>query len=339
LCSAVAKAPPGKVLHFLLGNNVCCEGSAMEGADALASLIVDKRQTIQTWYLAGNAIDSDAIGTIARAFQQNDSADALWLKRNPIKAQGAAHLGSMLLVNTSLQLLDLNNTGLLDDGVAALLNPLIASKERVHLRHLYLGANGISDQGAETISRFIEAHPYALETLYLQMNPLGSSGAVRIANALTRAAACLNGTTPALKRLSLASCRLDDTALAAVVRAAEACGLVCLDVGYYKSTRALGERPNEFSSEGAAQLAQLARKCLDLRFLGVAHAGCEPSLALLRQTSQERGDLWLEDGIRDNKSITRIGTVHGGMSRHQVRVGIRHPAIVEHIDSVYRGKM
>jgi hypothetical protein len=100
------------------------------------------------------------------------------------------------------------------------------------------------------------------------MNPIGSSGAVHIADALTHAATPLNGTTPALNRLSLASCRLDDTALTAVARAAKACAFLCLDVGRCKSTLALGERPNVLSSEGAAKLAQMAHKCSALRFLG-----------------------------------------------------------------------
>jgi NLR family CARD domain-containing protein 3 len=339
LCSAVAKGPPGKVRHFLLGNNVCCEASPTEGAESLASLIADRRQGIQTWYLAGNAINEESIRIIAHAFEDNAAAEALWLKRNPIRAGGAAHLAKMLTVNTSLTLLDLSNTGLLDDGVAALLNPLINCKTRVHLRHLYLGGNGITATGAETIARFIEAHPYALETLYLPMNRIGNAGAVRIAEALAQTAERAGGCQPALKRLSFASCRLDESGLDSMSRAAEVCQLVCLDIGYYKATRDLGERANSFASTSEAQIARLVNSCPGLRFLGVTHAFNAQALSWLRAAARLRGGLWLEDGFGNGAPALPIPAARGGMCDKDMRAGIRHPECAVHIDSIYRDKM
>jgi hypothetical protein len=121
------KIPTWESSAFSTEQQCLLRRSAKAGADALASLDLDKSQTIQTWYLAENAINGDSMGSVTGAFQLNNTADSLCLNRNPIKADGATHLGRMLLFNMSLQLLDLNNTGLLNDGVAAQRNPLILS--------------------------------------------------------------------------------------------------------------------------------------------------------------------------------------------------------------------
>jgi hypothetical protein len=74
LCEAVERpfmadhAPRrGRVRHFLLGNNIACEGDAIAGAKAMARLIANPRAEIETWYLAGNSIGPEAMGILANA--------------------------------------------------------------------------------------------------------------------------------------------------------------------------------------------------------------------------------------------------------------------------------
>lgn len=54
------------------------------------------------------------------ALAGNVHARALWLKRNALGTGGAAHLGRMLATNRTLELLDVHNTGLFDEGIEAL---------------------------------------------------------------------------------------------------------------------------------------------------------------------------------------------------------------------------
>lgn len=334
LCEAVANSPPGKVRHFLLGNNVSCQGSPEIGARALASLIASETLQIETWYLAGNAITSDAVEVLARAFEKNKTANALWLKRNPLKASGAAHIGQCLTVNTSLQILDLDNTGLLDEGVAALLEPLTRSTSRCHLRHLYLNGNGITIKGAKCISRFLKTHPQALETLYLSMNCICTEGAKEIAKALLRTAKS-SEQRPALKRLNLASCRITSEALPDIFEAARVCQMICVDLGSHKATRDLGEKHNRFIGDGINHLVAgvnsvMSLRCLDVEKCGLSNEHVEP----LRKAANSRGDIALRDGIKEKLGV--MSPVQGNVSKQELREGIRHPKEIRNIDSVYR---
>lgn len=332
LCEAISKAPVGKVRHFLLGNNICCQEDAEMPSSAIASLIEDPQKCIETWYLAGNCIDEVAIKRLADAFCCNTFARSLWLKRNPIKASGAGHLANMLCRNSTLKLLDLHNTGLLDDGIERLLRPLVNHEAELGVEHLYIDANGITEIGAQVIASFIQAWPNQLETLYLSMNRIGDTGTIAICNALVDARKKL-GHAPRLKRLSLSSCRMTHEGLQAAVKAAKACELLCLDVGYYKATRDMGERSNSFERPSVEVLQNLMHDAPSLRFLGVARCGLHDYVHELRASAHERGKLWLADGLDFNSH-----QACGGMSASEVRLGVRHPQCVQHIDSIYRGK-
>lgn len=335
LCDSVrASRASGKVRHFLLGNNVCCADDPEGGALALASLMKDPELPIETWYLAGNAINARAMSILGRSLEQNLFAKALWLKRNPLKAAGAIAVGNILVKSKSLSLLDLYNTGLLDDGIENLLLPLAAEDGlRLPLAHLYLGACGISQRGANAIAKFLRSSAARnLETLYLSMNRIGSNGANEIARSLCHLATETKR-VPSLKRLSLASCRVTYDALPAIVDAAIACEMVCLDLGWYKATADIGERPNAFYSAAMKELLRLVRSVPSLRYLSVTRTGLEVNdiLQLRSVSSKSNPRLWLEDGLKDN--------LRGGQTKKEIRAGVQHPKCVTNIDSIYRGKM
>lgn len=106
--------------------------------------LMSSNQPIETWYLAGNCIDSDCVALLAKGLEQNTAANALWLKRNPIMKEGAVHLSRMFSINSTLTLIDLHNTGLFDEGIAA-----ICTSSPCVLKHMYLDANGITTKGNE----------------------------------------------------------------------------------------------------------------------------------------------------------------------------------------------
>ncbi|CAF4676848.1 unnamed protein product, partial [Didymodactylos carnosus] len=119
---------------------------------------------------------------------------ALWLKRNPILAAGAVHVSKMLSLNKYLQILDLANTGLLDDGCETLFNGL---KSNQTLKHLYIDTNGLTVRSGQIIRAHFELGYNHLETLYLSCNRMGNRGTEEIAEGLKH--------DKYLKRLSLAS--------------------------------------------------------------------------------------------------------------------------------------
>ncbi len=327
LCDAVA-ASPGRVKHFLLGNNVCCQQNPMDAARALGRLMSDDSLPIQTWYLAGNAIGADATKVLTEALSHSRYTKALWLKRNPIKVAGAAHLSRLLLVNDTIRLLDLHNTGLLDTGVEALLRPIVEQKRPIALRHLYLDANGISEIGAYWIARLITAHPYALESLYVTMNPIGNAGAHIILRAIIDAC---DDNGCALRRLAMSSCNLSDSVVCKVAEAAKKAGLKYLGLGYYKATHDIGERGNRFTSEGVTPLVELVNDSDDLRCLEIKFSCVADGVERLRNAARLKGTVWLDDGLD--------APVTGNITKAQQRAGIRHPPCVVNIDSIYRGKM
>lgn len=237
LCEAVKSnvLRSGFVRHFLLGNNIACKGDHVESAEAMASLMRDERVSIETWYLAGNEIGPRCIDVLSTALEQDTHAKALWLKRNPVLVEGAARLGRMLTVNRSLVLLDLHNCGLLDAGVKAFVDA--CGEAPLCLQHLYLDSNGITAEGGKTLAVFAARNKNVLQSLYVSINRLGDEGVLAIAGAL-------EGST-SLKRFWTGSNGITDAAmprLAAIVMTWTS--LLALDVGYYKSTFHMGERPN-----------------------------------------------------------------------------------------------
>lgn len=234
-----------KARHFLLGNNIACRGADgkddnTEAASHMASLMADwRRVPIETWYLAGNGIGPNSVAMFSKALEQNEVANALWLKRNPIGSDlGPRSLGAMLNVNQHLLVLDLHNCGLFDDGVKALADAATASGKPGHLQFLYLDANGIKAKGARHMSKFLKLNRDVLRGFYVSMNRLGSEGALQICSDLQG--------SRSLQSLCLDSNSIDNAGLATIL---EQCtptwpAIESFSVGYYKATWDMGEQPN-----------------------------------------------------------------------------------------------
>ena len=103
----------------------------------------------------------------------------------------------MLAHNNTLQVLDLLNCGILDEGVAELCNGLA---KNTALKHLYLSANGITPRGLLAIKDYYSRGKSELVSLFLGCNRIGNEGAIVIADILKF--------DSKLKRLNLASSRI-----------------------------------------------------------------------------------------------------------------------------------
>ncbi len=116
LMQSIAQNP--NVKHFLLGNNIIDR----QGAQAIADFISSKTRAprIETWYLAGNCIDAEGVELIANALATDRNATHLWLKRNPIKPQGAKALAR----HVGARSVDVDNSGLDQHGLVGRRHPV-----------------------------------------------------------------------------------------------------------------------------------------------------------------------------------------------------------------------
>ncbi|GMH44703.1 hypothetical protein BSKO_12655 [Bryopsis sp. KO-2023] len=316
LCKAVSKAQ-STVRHFLLGNNICCDNNDSTGAHCIGDLMDRDDLEIETWYLAGNCMGADEVKILCDKLKNSKHARALWLKRNPVKAEGAAHLGDLLANNKLIKVLDLDGCGLRDEGVKSLIEPMLGAKE-LGLRHLYLGGNAIGVEGAKHLAEFLKTHPTRIKSLYLGVNRLGDAGAALIAEAL-------QGNTT-IKRLFLPSNQLTSVSVKAIVDAALTCpNLKALNLGYYTSTWDMGEVPNAYGDQGAKELLRLVKNHGCLEFLSVVNAG----------VTKEGFDL-LTEAAGPNLYMPGGKTVMEASLQFR---RVKHPKRVVDIDSVYRTRM
>jgi diketogulonate reductase-like aldo/keto reductase len=331
LCAAVeqpfmAEQPPrwGRVRHFLLGNNIACEGDSIASAQAMARLMANPRAEIETWYLAGNSIGPEAMGILADGLAQNVHARALWLKRNALGTGGAAHLGRLLATNRTLHLLDVDNTGLFDEGIEALVRAFESAGGELHLQHLYASSNALSEQALLALRPlFTKALPLpcSFVSLSLSLNRFGNEGLDVFTDILE------TGALGNLERLDLGSIGLEapDLSRFTTVLIRHCPKLRSLDFGTYLSTRDLGEKANRLDSD-VTLLERLLREHPALELLDVSICGL-PTGSLDRLVAACKKHQSLH-GVRGN-------AVH---HTEQERRFLKQPKRVLHIDSIYRGR-
>ena len=264
--------PNRHVVHFLLGNNII--GRA--GADSIASFLRDRRAqpdipAIRTWYLAGCDFDGESMRQLVDEWQHDAAVEAIWLKRNQLSLSGAQQVARLLSSETCgrLRILDVDNTGLLDEGAIAVFEAL---KENQSVRHLYISANGLGPEAARSAADYLQhvraKYPRVkgLRSLFMSVNRFGDEGAILLAGALSH--------QPHLKRLVLASNRIESAGVVALASALEHNDVLqVLDLGLYTSTGDLGELPNRMEDTGAAALARTLAVNSSLRYLSIAHNG------------------------------------------------------------------
>lgn len=333
--------------HFLLGNNIV----GLDGAISIANYLNnDHKNILQTLYLAGNKIDSNSIKLIADALKKDNDCEALWLKRNPLKPEGALHLAKMLEINKKIKILDLHNTGILDEGVKYIMESL---KQNNILRHIYLDANGLSKISCEYICDYfqylIDNSIKGLSSLWIDINRLNNDGSIMLSKTLKN--------YKYLKRLMIGSNRIGP------IGCKEICenlvnhpNLKVLDLGFYKSTSDLQELPNVISDNGVPYIVEFILKNKKVQVLSILHnnisiEGLEKINDALEHNDtivylyyQQYGcDIpkKLEDSIK-NKLAENIKKIYNmefvDFVNNKLRY-IKGSEKLKNIDSIYRNKM
>lgn len=300
LCDAIYKS--GKVKHFLFGNNIAF--GVKESATKIAELI--KNSKIETWYLAGNNIGGSSVQIISESLHNNQYAEALWLKRNPIHTS-SLQLKQMLNNNNKLVLLDLHNTGLGNNGLLQLFKGL----KNTTLKHIYLDANDISN--VDPITEYINNGYSQLESIYISMNPL-----VKNEKSLNKFLSSMKN-NQYIKRLCFSSCGLNDSFEFDLLDIPNLC---MLDFGMYKATNDLGLEINKFTD--------LSKDAI-IRFINR-----HPKLQYINFYSSYDNEELID--IKEDLSVfltTKKKTIH---TNDYIQRELKHPQMVVNIDSVYRGK-
>lgn len=256
-----------KIEHFLLGNNI----TNTEGGKAIGKFLQEPHSCkIKTWYLAGSDFNEKAIEYICDGLLVDKDCETLWLKRNPIYAEGVKHLAKLLKVNKTIKILDLHNCGiglkssafnasnpyenhLTTNGIEILFDSL---KYNNTLRHLYLDANALDEKSIKFIADYFKFKKQIKEkgitSLWIDMNKIGDDGVKTLCDELKD--------YPYLKRLTLGSTMMSEVGMKYVTDAFKNHQtLRVLDLSLYKSTADLGLIPNNISNAGVKYICGTIR--------------------------------------------------------------------------------
>lgn len=241
--------------HLLLGNNLCGNNLGHKVADFIKS----GKSKLKTWYIAGNDLDYRGLEPICQALIGDTLVEQLWLKRNQVHFSGAKVLANMLANNNHLQVLDVANTGLLDQAASVLIEALPKN-----LKVLYLSSNGLTAQTCQVMAENKEKFT-DLEHLGMDCNRLTDDGMIDLAKVLERPEC-------GLKVLGLESCAIGPKGAIVLAKGLQTNHqLLSLRLGLAKATRDLNEVPNRVESEGATAIAELLRVNSVLRKIDLTH--------------------------------------------------------------------
>lgn len=221
------------VKHFLLGNNII----GPLGVRAIARYLSEYPDRIQTWYLAGNCIDTDSFRLLVDALTKSTSVNNIWLKRNPLLPDSALDIFRLITETKNLRTLDLEQTQLGDEGIVSLFNSLIRQGPTlgISLQNLYLNACGLRTDGASALSEYLASSCCTLRSLYISKNPMGFSGLGALSRRL--------GENKSLERLSLQSVGANDEGIIKLCESLKGHPrLTLLDIGQSYASEDLGVR-------------------------------------------------------------------------------------------------
>jgi Ran GTPase-activating protein (RanGAP) involved in mRNA processing and transport len=355
-----------QIKHFLLGNNI----TGLEGGKAIGKYLAKQSgnaNKIITWYLAGSDFNSVAIGYIVDGFNNgNDiSCNALWLKRNPIYAEGMRHIRRLLEHNNNIKILDLHNTGiglqqsayneqngryeqyLTDDGLTDLCEGL---KINTTLRHLYLDANALGLMSAQILADYfkfkVNNKMQGISSLWIDMNKLGDDGVSILCDVLRD--------YPYLKRLNLGSNYISDKGMQYITDAFKNHNMLqVLDVSLYKSTADMGTVSNNIGDDGVPAICELIENNKSIRYLNIAMNNISnDGITRISDALEMNTSIWYFHYSQYGNEVmqTIVQKINDILERNRalepsINFGTEHMRMLKHskkiinIDSIYRNSM
>lgn len=351
-----------KIKHFLLGNNI----TNLEGGKAIYEFLTNEHKSnIKTWYLAGSDFNDEAIKYITEGLMHDNVCEALWLKRNPIYAEGMKYIGELLKTNKKIHILDLHNTAIglnkqayndatgyyekymTDDGITYLCEGL---KLNNTLRHLYLDANALTTNSAKILANYFDYkiinNDKGIHSLWIDMNKLDNEGVDILVNSLK------NYTN--LKRLNIGSNMITEVGMKSVCEAFKNHkNIMVLDLSLYKSTADMGTVPNNISNEGVDYICKLIEENKSLRYLNISMNNISAeSMEKITTSLESNTKIWYfyytQYGIEiPQKTVTKINKIIDRnrslnpdikFDDEHLRT-LKHSKKINNIDSIYRNNM
>jgi Ran GTPase-activating protein (RanGAP) involved in mRNA processing and transport len=353
-----------KIEHFLLGNNI----TNTEGGKAIGKFLQEPHDChIKTWYLAGSDFNEKAIEYICSGLLLDKDCEALWLKRNPIYAEGMDHIAKLLKSNKTIKILDLHNCGiglkssaydainpyenhLTTDGISILFDSL---KYNSTLKHLYLDANALDENSMPFIANYFkfknQIKEKGITSLWIDMNKIGDNGIKILCDELTD--------YYYIKRLAIGSTMMSEVGMKYVTEAFKNHPtLRVLDLSLYKSTADMGMIPNNISNDGTKYICELIESNKSIRYLNIGMNNIdsehiekivdslEKNFTILyfhyKQYGQEIKQQVvqkIEQIIKRNRDVYKKETgIDCSNEHHRL---MKHSRKVLNIDSIYRNNM
>ena len=174
LCDALMVDRRSLRVQSLLGNSMKVEGGKAIGGPRMANVL-----SVQMLDLEYNPI-STAVVHIAESLKQNDSLLEINRSNCGISEEGGKAIGDALMVNRSLQVLDLRRNPI----STAVVHIAESLRHNHSLLEINLGYCGISENGGKAIGEALMVNRY-LQVLKLCGNPI-SVGVVHITESLKR---------------------------------------------------------------------------------------------------------------------------------------------------------
>ncbi|PNS18635.1 Ran GTPase-activating protein 1 [Sphaceloma murrayae] len=329
------------VRHFLLGNNVI--GAA--GARAIGKFILERPESIETWYLAGNCVDSCSLRCLVDAWVTSGAVTNIWLKRNPLGSAAVDDLFRLITTAPNLRTIDLDQTELGDAGVARLFSVLaehIPGHPKLPLRHVYLNACGVGPKSLVAISTYLSSTNCSIESLYLSLNPLGSH-IVSLLPGLQ--------TNSSLQRLTLASTGQTDEYVALLLAAVtNHPSLRSLDLGQSYQTQDLSQRYNWLTGSLVDDLCNFISSSPKLQYLSLSYTLIPTGVISLPVARSPLRLIRLPSIIADSE-LSGLCAIHRTISRHTqmlyfsaksiwpVIPDLQQRRVLSQIESPARGRM
>ena len=353
-----------QIEHFLLGNNI----TNLEGGKAIGKFLMEPHECkIKTWYLAGSDFNADAIKYICDGLKKDNDCEALWLKRNPIYAEGVEYIAELMKTNKNIKILDLHNCGIglkqtafnaqnpyenhmTTDGVRILFDAL---KTNNTCRHLYLDANALDSKSMIFIADYFRyktlINEKGITSLWIDMNKICDDGIKIICESLA--------IYPYIKRLCLGSTMMSEIGMKYVTDAFKNHKrLRVLDLSLYKSTADMGMIPNNISNLGVMYICELIETNKSIEYINISMNNIDSDHIDKVANSLEKNNniiyfIYKQYGQEIEKKVfEKIDNILNYNRENYMKntgfiIGDEHKRIMKHshrikyIDSIYRNSM
>ena len=283
------------------------QGNHLQDGDYLQ--ILAQNDSLEVLDISENEIQTEGAVRIFKALKSKHSClKTLIMTNNGITKSAADEIRSALLINNTLEFLNLSHNKLQSTGMVKIMDSL--TEDNKTLKVLDVECNDISDLAAVNIANTLESNT-SLEQLNLSRNSLKTKGAVKILNALE-----INRT---LKTLSMRECDITYTE--------QAGGYISHALACNSGLENLLLCKNKLQTHGAIKIMQSLQRNSTLKVINLwdnnitdqaadkvaialAVNTCLEELVLQKNQISNEGVKTILSGLKNNRSLKLLAIPH-----------------------------